>query len=57
MKRLALIATTLPGMSLAHGAHAPVPEAVHGLAHVELWAALAIIAIAGVAAWAMRVRS
>ena len=33
MKKLVTLFTVLPGLALAHGNHAPVPEAAHGLAH------------------------
>ena len=57
MKKLALVAAGLPGMSLAHGAHAPVPEAAHVAAHSGVWAGVALIVVVGVALWATRVRS
>ena len=40
MKRLVLIATGFPSVALAHGAHAPVPEAMHGTAHAGPAAAM-----------------
>ena len=33
MKKLSLILTVLPSLSLAHGGHAPLPEPAHGLSH------------------------
>ncbi|NHX27233.1 hypothetical protein HA397_25025 [Escherichia coli] len=33
MKKLVALSAVFPGAALAHGAHAPVPEAAHGLAH------------------------
>ena len=51
MKRLALIAAFLPGLVLAHGTHAPVPEIAHGFAHAGPLAGLALIAIAVAAGW------
>jgi len=57
MKKLTLIVAGFPGVALAHGAHAPVPGAAHGMAHSGIGVGLALIVIAGLAAWAMRVRS
>ena len=28
-----LMATILPGAALAHGGHAPLPDALHGMSH------------------------
>lgn len=57
MKKLAFFAAGLPGMSLAHGSHAPVPELVHGTAHTVPVAAVVLIIVAAVLAWTTRMRS
>ncbi|MEM9474542.1 MAG: hypothetical protein AAGA71_04575 [Pseudomonadota bacterium] len=51
MKRLAIIAAFVPGTVLAHGAHAPVPDAVHGAAHAGPVAVAIVITFALGAAW------
>ncbi len=52
MKRLTIAALTLvPGSAFAHGAHPPVPEEAHNLAHVGLGIALGALAV--VALWAL----
>ncbi|MDJ0992746.1 MAG: hypothetical protein QNI90_04175 [Dinoroseobacter sp.] len=33
MKKLITLSLLAPGTALAHGGHAPVPEAAHGLVH------------------------
>lgn len=33
MKKLAVFFAFLPSISLAHGGHAPLPEAVHAVSH------------------------
>ena len=52
MKRLTLSAliSALPVAALAHGGHAPVPEAAHGMVHFGPLAGLALIATAAVLA-------
>ena len=40
MTRFAVLASLIPGAAVAHGAHAPVAEAAHGLAHGAPVAAL-----------------
>ncbi|MEM9250240.1 MAG: hypothetical protein AAGB05_16290 [Pseudomonadota bacterium] len=57
MKNLTILVTTLPSMAMAHGAHPPVADAAHSAAHTGIWTGLAMIVAAGVAAWAIRVRS
>ena len=39
----------LPAAAMAHGAHAPVPESTHGLAHLA--PALGVIALAALVAF------
>ncbi|BBU54915.1 hypothetical protein KU6B_11800 [Mameliella alba] len=48
MKRLVTLMTVLPGAALAHGGHAPVPEAAHGMTHTAplLGGALIVAALA-----------
>lgn len=48
MIRLTLPLSLLPAGALAHGAHAPVPDLVHGAAHLAGpgFAALMVIALA-----------
>ena len=48
MKRLVTLMTVLPGAALAHGGHAPVPEAAHGMTHAAplLGGALIVAALA-----------
>lgn len=57
MKKLALALVVSPSALLAHGAHLPVPEAAHGMAHGGLQAGLAIIALAALAVVVRRFRS
>jgi len=57
MKKIAVLAAGLPGMAVAHGAHAPVAEAAHGAAHVGVYAGVALVVVLGVVVWAMRVRA
>jgi len=57
MKRLALALALAPSGLLAHGAHPPVAEAAHGMAHVGLNVGLAIVALAAVLALLRRIRS
>lgn len=47
MKRFATLGLLAPGTALAHGAHAPVPDAAHGLAHAGpvLVAAVIVLSI------------
>lgn len=46
MKKLATLLALVPGMSLAHGGHAPVPEPVHAVSHAGPLLGLALICIA-----------
>lgn len=48
MKRIAALIALLPVSAMAHGAHAPVPESSHGLAHLA--PALLVVAVAVVVA-------
>jgi len=48
MKKLALIACMLPGMSLAHGAHPPVAPEMHDSLHVMPWLGLVAVVLAAV---------
>ncbi|EBA05806.1 hypothetical protein [Sagittula stellata] len=48
MKRIAALIALLPVSAMAHGAHAPVPDSAHGLAHLA--PALLVIAVAAVVA-------
>jgi len=57
MRTLILAASLAPSTLLAHGAHAPVPETVHGVAHSGLHAGLAIVAAAALVALVRRFRS
>ena len=57
MKKLVLALALTPSALLAHGAHAPAPEAVHAMAHSGLNAGLAIIALAALIALVGRFRS
>jgi len=50
MKTLFIPAILLPGAALAHGAHPPVPEAAHGLAHAAPLLVVAVIAVGAVLA-------
>jgi hypothetical protein len=55
MKRFATVTglmAALPASAFAHGAHMPVSEAQHGLAHLA--PALAVIALAGVVLYVTR---
>jgi len=45
MKKLSLILTFLPSLSLAHGGHAPLPEPAHGLSHAMPVLVLVVIAV------------
>ena len=57
MKRLTTLAALLPASAMAHGAHPPVPDMVHGLSHAGPLMGLAVIAIAGGMALYQRWRS
>jgi hypothetical protein len=46
MKKLTVLLMLVPGLAAAHGAHAPMPEAAHGLAHATPVLAGAILAVA-----------
>lgn len=47
MKKLLFLTAIVPGGAFAHGVHAPVPEASHGLVHAAPVIGLAVIVIAG----------
>ncbi len=49
---IVLAAAALPGQVLAHGMHAPTSEAAHGLAHAWPVLVIALIALAGLVAYA-----
>ena len=57
MKKLATVLALAPTALLAHGAHAPVPEAAHGMAHMGLNTGLALIALAVIVGVVRRFRS
>ena len=57
MKRLLILACMMPGTVLAHGAHPPVPEAVHDASHIGPVAGLVLIAIVGGLALRQRLTS
>ncbi len=57
MRKLATLIALAPTSLLAHGAHAPVPEAAHGMAHLGINVGLAIIALAAVVGLVRRFRS
>lgn len=57
MKHLATLITLLPGAALAHGGHAPVPEAAHAMTHAGPILGVAAIALAIGLALAQRWRS
>ena len=54
MKKLTLVFATLPGALLAHGGHAPLPEAAHVIAH--LGPILGAVVIAGAVGLALAQR-
>ncbi len=46
------LAALAPASAMAHGLHAPVPEASHGLAHsAPPVAALVVLVVLGLLAW------
>jgi hypothetical protein len=54
MKRLIALAALAPGASLAHGGHAPLPEAAHAASHgTANGLALAVVALAAAALLAL----
>ena len=57
MKKLITLIALTPAAALAHGAHAPVPEAAHGAAHIGINVGLALIAVAVVLGIVQRLRS
>lgn len=46
MKTLLTLAVLLPGAAFAHGGHAPLPEAAHGMTHAGPVLAVIVIAVA-----------
>lgn len=50
MKTLITLAVLLPGAAFAHGGHAPLPEAAHGMTHAAPLLGVALIAVAAVLA-------
>ena len=50
MTTLLTLAVLLPGAALAHGEHAPLPEAAHGMTHAAPLLGVAVIAVAAVLA-------
>ena len=46
MKKLILALSLCPGAVLAHGGHAPLPEAAHGLSHMAPVAGAVVIVTA-----------
>jgi len=57
MKKLATVIALSPTTLLAHGGHAPVPEATHGMAHLGVNLGLSLIALAVVVGLVRRFRS
>ena len=57
MKKLTLVTALLPTTALAHGGHAPVPEAAHGATHAAPILVVAVIAVATGLALVQRWRS
>lgn len=57
MKRLTLLLTLAPGMALAHGAHAPLPEPAHAMTHAGPVLGAIVITLAIGLALAQRWRS
>ncbi|MEM6482913.1 MAG: hypothetical protein AAF681_13785 [Pseudomonadota bacterium] len=55
MKKLALLFTLVPSVSLAHGNHAPMPEPVHSVSHaipgLALILILAVLALVAYRRW------
>ena len=50
MKTLLTLAVLLPGAVFAHGGHAPLPEAAHGMTHAAPLLGIALIAVAAILA-------
>ncbi|MCR9107377.1 hypothetical protein [Marivita sp. XM-24bin2] len=50
MKPLLTFAVVLPGAAFAHGGHAPLPEAAHGMTHAAPLLGIAVAAVAAVLA-------
>ena len=48
MKRLTALFVLAAGPVFAHGAHAPVPETAHAMAHAAPWLAVAALAVGAV---------
>ena len=46
MKTLLTFAVVLPGAAFAHGGHAPLPEAAHGMTHAVPLLGVAVVAVA-----------
>lgn len=46
MKKLSTLFVVLPGMSLAHGGHAPLPEAAHTASHAAPLIGVGLICVA-----------
>lgn len=46
MKKLSTLFVVLPGMSLAHGGHAPLPEAAHTVSHAAPLIGVGLICVA-----------
>ena len=57
MKRLTLLLTLSPGLAMAHGGHAPVPEAPHAMTHAGPVLGTLVVALAIGLALAQRWRS
>jgi len=56
MKHLTASFILLPGVALAHGGHAPVPEAVHPLLHVSILVGVVVALAIGAGLWLRRRR-
>lgn len=57
MKRLTFLLTVAPGLALAHGGHAPLPEPAHAVSHAGPVVGVIVIAMAIGLALAQRWRS
>ncbi len=57
MKRLTFLLTLSPGVALAHGGHAPLPEPAHAMSHAGPVLGAIVIALAIGLALAQRWRS
>lgn len=56
MKYLVLFVMLLPGFALAHGGHAPVPEAFHNTLHVSVTVGVVVALAVTIGFWVRRRR-